>query len=507
VSDLGNEHQDVVTIARGGSIAFVGRLFSMALGYVLAAILARGLGAGDYGLFVIGFSLVNLIGSFSILGLNRGTVRFVALYRGIGDRGRELGTFRASLAIVLLSGLVSAGLLVVLAEPLAEVLNTPSEFANYLWGFACWIPLWALIYQLAAAIEALKRLEYRAIIVDVGWPLMRVLLSGGVLLAGGRLVGVVGANLVASVIALVLVGLSVYRLFFRELRGVHAVSPVRQLLIFSLPVMLFNLLNISQNQIEIYLLAALCSSEATGIFNVAARTSVLTVAFLEGLGFIFSPFVSDLTNRRQVTELKSLMSTVTRWSFMFGLPISLAMILFSRPILHIFGNAFVEAVPALIILSIAQLINAATGPVGVILTMSGHPNLNLLDSILTLGLNIVLNVLLIPPLGILGAAIGSGIATSLVNLLRTLQVLLVLRIWAYDRQFVKPLIAAAVAAGITYVAVVARGLGSEWLNLGVGLGILGVVYVGGILVLGLSQSDVLILKTLRERVFREVGQA
>jgi O-antigen/teichoic acid export membrane protein len=131
--------------------------------------------------------------------------------------------------------------------------------------------------------------------------------------------------------------------------------------------------------------------------------------------------------------------------------------------------------------------------------MSGHPKVNLIDSILTLILNVVLDLLLIPRLGIMGAAIGSSIAIGLVNILRTIQVYWILHIWAYDWRFLKPVAAAAVAGGATYL-LISRGLGSEWLTFGVGLALFGVVYAGGILLLGLSESDMLVLRSLKARV-------
>lgn len=493
--------RDAVTIAFGGGIAFIGRICTMVFSYVLALVLARGLGAGDYGLFVVGLSLVNLIGSLVLLGLNRGAVRFIAMYRGDQDRARELGTIKASVGIVLLTGILAAASVMLLAQPLIRLLRAPPQFGQYLAGFAWWIPIWALTLVIAATVEALKRLEYRTIVVDIGWPLLRVLLTGGVLLLGAGLSGVVWANVAASVLSLVAIVILAYRLFSSRLRGVRAEFVTRQLLAFSLPVMLFNLLNLSQNQVEVYLLTAMQSSEATGVFNIASRTSVLIVAFLEGLGLIFSPFISDLTHRRQTAQLQDLMSTVTRWSFTAGLPITLVLILFNQPILRIFGTAFEQAAPALFVLSIGQLINAATGPVGTLLTMSGHAKINLIDSLLTLILNVVLDLLLIPRLGILGAAIGSSIAIGLVNILRTLQVYWILRIWAYDWRFGKPVLASAAASGAAYL-VAARGLGSEWLTFGVGLVVFAFVYVAGIWLLGLSESDLLVLRKLKTRVLR-----
>lgn len=500
---LSDNSDNITTIARGGIVAFVGRLSSLSLGYVLTLILARGLGPSEYGLYVIGFSLVNLVGCISLLGLNRGTVRFIATYRGSGDRSRERGTFHTSMTIVLLSGLAFGALVMIFAGSLSDMLGAPQEYRRYLWGFACWIPLWALTYEVAATAEAIRRLEHRTLIVDIGGSLIRLLVVGAVMIMGAGLLGVIWASVAAAIITLVMMGISVNNLFLRYLRDVPPVSPGYQLLVFSLPVMLFNLLNVSRNQVEVYLLAALKSSEATGIFSVAAGTSLLIIAFLEGLGLVFSPFIADLKHRRQMQELKTLISVVTRWSFMVGLPASLTIVLFSRTILGLFGTAFLEAAPALVILAFAQLINSATGPVGTVLTMTGRPGLNLIDSVLGLGLNILLAVLLIPQLGIIGAAISSGVTIILINVLRTIQVFLVLRIWYYNWQFMKPFIGAGVAACITYPTIILSGFSSGLLTLGFGIPLFFLTYVGSLFVLGFEEADVQVFRTLLARLFRK----
>jgi O-antigen/teichoic acid export membrane protein len=272
---------------------------------------------------------------------------------------------------------------------------------------------------------------------------------------------------------------------------------------FSLPVMLHNLLNISRNQVEIYLLAMLISAGASGVFNVAARTSLLVVAFLDGLGIVFSPFIAELVNRPQNRELRDLMSIVTRWSVSLGLPVSLALVVFSRPIVQLFGSGFIDAVPALVILAIAQLINAATGPVGTFITMSGRPGLNLINSLLSVVLSLSLGLILIPRYGITGAALSSGISITSVNLLRAIQVHSALRIWYYDWRLLKPVVGAGIAVCITSIVLWLAHSESDLVTLGVGMPIFFLVYLGSLFFFGLEESDLAVLKNVRGRALRD----
>ncbi len=504
-----NEQESaIVSIAKGGGFAFAGRLFSLGLSYVLVILLARGLGTEQYGIYAVGFSLVTLLGSLALFGLNRGTVRFIAMHYGEGDGARALGAFQAAIRFICLSSLVVGGLVILLARPLAHLLNIPSDYTQTLWLLACWIFVWAGLYELTAVIEAIKRLEYRTLIFDIGWPLARLVLTFLVLAGGGQIYAVITANIVATGLTMIMMAITVYRLFYDPLRHVTAVSPLRPLLEFSLPVMLFNIVILSQSQIEVYLLTVLQSVEASGIFSAAARTSILIVAFLEGLGVIFSPFVADLSHRGRMADLQALATTVTRWSFMIGLPAAILIILFREPLLLLFGTDFVLAAPALVILALGQLINAATGPVGIILTMSGQPRVNLANSILTLVLSVVLGMALIPHYGIVGAALGSSFSTSIVNVFRLVLVYKLLRIWAYNRQFVKPVIAALIAMGITYTAVLRthHHQANWWYSL-IGILIFLVSYGVCILLLKLDESDLMVMRMARSRLTNSTQRA
>ena len=87
-----------------------------------------------------------------------------------------------------------------------------------------------------------------------------------------------------------------------------------------------------------------------------------------------------------------------------------ALIVFNDSFLLLFGKDFVQGGMALIILSLGQLINAATGPVGALLTMTGQER----GAAVVLGagatLNVLLSVILVPILGLLGAAIAAASA-------------------------------------------------------------------------------------------------
>ena len=73
----------------------------------------------------------------------------------------------------------------------------------------------------------------------------------------------------------------------------------------------------------------------------------------------------------------------------------------------LFGDIYAEDTIPLIILSLGQLFNVATGSVGFLLIMTGRQNHWLLLSIMMVALSGVLSILLIPAFGLIGASLAT----------------------------------------------------------------------------------------------------
>ena len=81
-----------------------------------------------------------------------------------------------------------------------------------------------------------------------------------------------------------------------------------------------------------------------------------------------------------------------------------------KPMLMLFGPGFDAGYPFLFVLVAGVLARAAVGPAESLLTMSGNQNICALVYAATLAINVVLNMVLIPVLGLWGAAVATAIA-------------------------------------------------------------------------------------------------
>ncbi|MGO4837870.1 lipopolysaccharide biosynthesis protein, partial [Rhizobiaceae sp. 2RAB30] len=96
------------------------------------------------------------------------------------------------------------------------------------------------------------------------------------------------------------------------------------------------------------------------------------------------------------------------WTFWPSLLMAFVVLALGKPMLTLFGPGFDTGYPLLFLLVAGVVARAAVGPCESLLTMSGNQNVCAFVYALTLVVNVVLSVALIPHLGLWGAAIATA---------------------------------------------------------------------------------------------------
>src|SRR5207249_1052349 len=117
-------------------------------------------------------------------------------------------------------------------------------------------------------------------------------------------------------------------------------------------------------------------------------------------------------------------------------------------VIPVFGADYAAGAKVTILLSAAMLVATACGGVDAVLLMSGRSWLSLGNALITLAVNVGLDLLLIPKHGILGAAIGHATSLALRNILGLVQINRLIGMWAFSRQTVMIAIASLSCFGV-----------------------------------------------------------
>jgi O-antigen/teichoic acid export membrane protein len=487
-------------VAKGGGIAFAGNFVGRFFAFLLQILLTRVLGVAGYGLYALGFSVLGITHTVSMLGLQNGVVRFGAMYHGAGDRARLKGTLLLAIGISFVSAVIVGTVLFVLASIIARSVFNEPDLTAPLRVFAFALPFYALVAMASFSARALRRIDYDVAISHLFRPVLTLLAVGTSFLLGYRLMGAVSGFLVSMVLS---AGLGLYllhRLFPDLTSKLRAKYEPKRLVLYSSTVLLVGLSQLLIMRTDRIMLGILGAVEDVGIYNAAATLAVQTTLFLVSFNAIFSPIIADLFHRGRKEELEALFKTTTKWIFTLTLPMVLVFALFARPIMRVFGAGFAAGGPVLISLGIAHLVNASVGSAGFILIMTGRQKLELMNNLILGGLNILLNLLLIPRFGVLGAGIATGLSIALVNLARLIEVYWLYKVHPYKLSCWKPMIAGAVAmAGWVTISSVLDLAGRLWLG---GIGFLGLLYFLVLMLSGLDREDKLIIQSVKRHIWK-----
>jgi O-antigen/teichoic acid export membrane protein len=170
------------------------------------------------------------------------------------------------------------------------------------------------------------------------------------------------------------------------------------------------------NQVEVIILGIIANAREAGLFAAAWRLASMVVLALSTFGLVCGPVVASAYHRGDFDELNGIAQFAARLTAASAAVAIGVLIVGGKLLLSIFGPEFGAAYPALLALLAGGAVNAGTGIVAYLLTLTGHERVAALIFAVALFVSIALNLLLIPLFGALGAAIASSATLSAWNL-------------------------------------------------------------------------------------------
>ena len=403
-------------LARGAVGVFIVKSAGGGVLFGLHVMLARILGVEQYGIYVYAITWIDILAIICLLGFQTSLVRFIAEYNIKQQWALLRGILRKSNQFVLgFSALVSLVGMVVIRF-LNERMAGESAVTFYL-ALAV-LPVLTLCHLREACLRALKRVVQSELLLRVIRPVVMGLIVIGLFLWIGESLNsqyAMAANLIA-IVCVAVVGTILLHILLPE--AVGKTKPVltnKQWLKVSLPLLLVAGMQIILKRTDIVMIGILLGSGDAGTYSAASRVSDLVVFALITTNVILAPMVSELYHAGQKEELKKLITLVARVVFVFTLVISLILIIFGKFVLSLFGLAFIAAYIPLLILLAGQMVNAFSGPVGLIMSMGGRQNMMGIIVSISAATNILLNFALIPFWGLTGAAISTAFTMVMWN--------------------------------------------------------------------------------------------
>ena len=416
VSSTTEENLNLGVLAKEALIALVIQFAGIILTYLVQVFLARWIGITEYGIYeyVIAWSVLLAIPAG--LGLPRTVLRFVSEYRVKEEWGLLRGIVRSSWLITILASLLVS----LLAAGVILLLNYyyPFAYATPLLIGIGLIPLQALVnWQLETA-RAAKDVTLAYAPSQIIWPVLVVCGAFLVLETNHSLTG----NLAIAITQIALLTAVLFQLGLlllklnKEFKASKPVYAIREWLGVAFIVLLQYSCFIILSKSDTIMVGSILGPEEAGMYGAAVKTAEWVRFVLTVVNIVAAPSFAALYAKDDIEGLQKVVSAVALWIFWPSLAISLFLIVFSQPVLGIFGSEFIAANWQLKILVLGQAIGAWCGSVGYLMVMTGHQNKSLPVFIYATVLNIVLNAIAIPLIGAVGAAIATAFCCALWNI-------------------------------------------------------------------------------------------
>lgn len=407
-------------LIRGGTGSMVVKLGGTALGFVVAVVLARTLGAEGYGVYAFVLSLIMLLAIPAQVGLPQLVVRETAKAQANDQFGLMRGLWRWSDLFVALFSMLMVMIGVLTLWLGGECLGE-NRWQTLAAGLVL-VPLIALANVRGAALRGLRR-------VILG-QLPDSILRPGMFLA---LVLVVvwwwNAETLTPAIAMGLHGLAAFMAFLigaallvhaRPMNMRATPKPEYEALYWrraAVPLAMLGGLQLINSYTDIILLGIIRTDEEAGIYRVVIQVATLVVFGLQAVNQVLQPYFVRLHTQGEIERLQQVVTYSARIILLLAFPPVLVMLAFGGPLLEIlFGFEYRRGATALAILALGQLVNAGIGSVGMLLNMTGHERDTVRGVAIAAVSNIVLNLALIPPFGLEGAAAATAATLLIWNL-------------------------------------------------------------------------------------------
>lgn len=423
-------------IARGSFLNLVAGGVAAIATFALTVVLTRSISAEVVGVFFTTTSLFLLLTSLGQLGTSTGLVYFLARARTEGEPSLNHEYLRtAALPVLILAGTCTL-LLFVLAPTVSSWMGADAGngITQSLRLLSLFVLLAALLNLYTSASRGLGTMRPTAVLDQAARPALQLILVALAIPLDDIRWIVLAWSLPYLPTALAA------RTWWKSMAGPrppvsgdHNARLYRDFWRFTAPRSLASVAQAIMQRLDIVLVGALAGLAEAAIYTAATRFLVLGQLAGTSVSRAVQPKLARAISKGDHDSAQSMYRSATAWLVLLVWPFYLVLAFASEPLLRLFGSEYEAGASVVVILALTMLVATACGMVDVVLTMAGRTTWNLYNVLVALVVNVALDLILIPDLGILGAALGWAAAILVANLLPLIQIASVLRTHPFGR--------------------------------------------------------------------------
>lgn len=409
---------NTLEVVKKSSSSLLVKMIGLIAGFVISIFLGRTIGPEGLGIINLSSRIIDLILVFTLFGMDNVVRKETAIAFERKDWQHIANTIYTSLCLNIPFALLISFILIFLAPWISEYLFIETKLTVPLTIFIILIVPQVFSRILASGINGFRKI-WQSNLVNATFSSLVTLIGLSLLLLNDIKITIINTAIIYGIGRLstsIIIGLYWRHLFsFKDLKLVMLTKPMLKV---ALPLLIVSSTSLIVSSADTVMLGLLSDISEVGLYNVGLRlgmvTSILHIITMSSL----TPKVASLYHENKITELQTMVQRITMGLGVIGLIFLIIYILFGNYFLSFWGAEFGEAYWILILIAIAQFVNVSSGATGTILIMTGNEKAVGYLTSFTAFLNIVLNFILIPRFGGLGAAISTGATLIFQNIIQ-----------------------------------------------------------------------------------------
>ncbi|MBO8219575.1 oligosaccharide flippase family protein [Prochlorococcus marinus] len=177
---------------------------------------------------------------------------------------------------------------------------------------------------------------------------------------------------------------------------------------------LFQIFVLVDKLLPIIILGFCQAPEIVANFKIAVQISAISGLALDSINKIVQPRFAKGFSNKEINKIENIALTSNKFAFIYAIATSLIIFIFYEKFIGLFfGSFFILPKTTVFLILLTPLVNSFFGSVGSIINMSGNEKVSIFYCGITLLIGTIFGLVLIPIIGINGAAISTLISSLL----------------------------------------------------------------------------------------------
>ncbi|MBI2578472.1 MAG: flippase [Candidatus Aenigmarchaeota archaeon] len=467
---------------------FIGGFFST----LLRVYLARNLSVEDFGLLYAVLSAVGFLVVFKDIGFSSAMTRFIAQFRAKNDSESIKSVIYSVIAMQLFLALIFSSVFFVLSPYLASAFFKSAKAETIIFPILVSF-IFGVFVSLQYVLQGLGKIELYSLVE----PFRNIItLAFAVVLLPMGLLGVSYSYLFSTIALTIILFLMILKSFpFFSVKGHFDRKLTKEIVDFGKPLFFSNIGGVFLGYADTIMITAFLSVSDVGLYQVALPTSQILWVLLGSVSIVILPIVSELWAKGDAATISRILSLMLKFSFIVAIPFVITIVAFPEVIITmLFGSKYAGASTALQILAINSIFYTVFSVTSISIIGIGKTRENMRIVLTLSAANILINLLLIPSVGITGAAVATLVSYFIGTVLAVSYLKKMSLVDVYAHDIVKAFFCGAAAfAAITFTKHLVSA--DPWHEAVIALFLGSVVYLASLyLTKTVKKDELLILK-------------